>query len=174
MVLDRQAAASCYHCGNDMSACAGYDMDELYMLDLKTHTWELIVPKGSKPSARYLHTAVVIKDAMVIFGGNDKDCGDVWSFSFKSRRWSQLSKVAYAPSNERPLPTRQIQTLLVFHFHLHLPCRGCPVSVHRHKRQWVCCVKLLRCMCQSLVCAGCANVSRRAREHLCTLCSCSS
>ena len=73
--------------------CAGYDMDELYAFDLKAHTWELIVPKGSKPAARYLHTAVVIKDAMVIFGGSESALGDVWSFDFKSRRWTQLSKV---------------------------------------------------------------------------------
>ena len=68
-------------------------MDELYAFDLKAHTWELIVPKGSKPAARYLHTAVVIKDAMVIFGGSESALGDVWSFDFKSRRWTQLSKV---------------------------------------------------------------------------------
>ena len=72
---------------------AGYDMDELYMLDLKSRTWELITPKGSKPAARYLHSAVLLKDTMVIFGGNDKTCGDVWSFKFKSHRWTQLSKV---------------------------------------------------------------------------------
>ena len=71
-------------------------MDELYVFDLKSHTWEHIVPKGSKPAARYLHTAVVIKDAMVIFGGSDPALGDVWSFNFKSRRWTQLSKVQQA------------------------------------------------------------------------------
>lgn len=72
---------------------AGYDMDELYMFDLNSLTWEHILPKGSKPAARYLHTAVVIKDAMVIFGGSDAALGDVWSFNFDSRRWTQLSKV---------------------------------------------------------------------------------
>ena len=72
---------------------AGYDMDEMYAFDLKAHTWELIAPKGPKPAARYLHTAVVIKDAMVIFGGSESALGDVWSFNFKSRRWTQLSKV---------------------------------------------------------------------------------
>lgn len=68
-------------------------MDELYVFDLKKHTWELVVPKGSKPAARYLHTAVVVKDAMVIYGGSESALGDVWSFDFKSRRWTQLSKV---------------------------------------------------------------------------------
>lgn len=71
----------------------GYDMDELYMFDLNSLTWEHILPKGSKPAARYLHTAVVIKDAMVIFGGSDAALGDVWSFNFDSRRWTQLSKM---------------------------------------------------------------------------------
>jgi len=63
----------------------GYDMDELYMFDIKSHTW--------RPAARYLHSAVVVGDSMVIFGGNDKASGDVWSFNFATRRWKQLSKV---------------------------------------------------------------------------------
>ena len=74
---------------------AGYDMDELYMFDIASRKWELIVPKGPKPGARYLHTAVVVKDSMVVFGGNDKECGDVWNFKFSNRRWTQLSKVQF-------------------------------------------------------------------------------
>ena len=92
---------------------AGYDMDELYMFDLQTHAWELIIPKGAKPAARYLHTAVLIKDTMVIFGGNDKASGDVWSFKFKSRRWTQLSKVMHEPaylSSVPHIPSSQICT----------------------------------------------------------------
>ena len=72
-------------------------MDELYMFDIKSHVWELILPKGQKPAARYLHSAVVIGDCMVIFGGNDKASGDVWRFKFATRRWSQLSKVKIPP-----------------------------------------------------------------------------
>ena len=66
------------------------------MFDIASQTWELIVPKGPKPSARYLHTAVLVKDSMVVFGGNDKNNGDVWSFNFSNRRWTQLSKVQLA------------------------------------------------------------------------------
>ncbi len=71
----------------------GYDMDELYMFDIKSHSWEFVLPKGQRPAARYLHSAVVVGDSMVIFGGNDKASGDVWSFNFATRRWKLLSKV---------------------------------------------------------------------------------
>ncbi|KAA6426624.1 MAG: hypothetical protein FRX49_03734 [Trebouxia sp. A1-2] len=71
----------------------GYDMDELYVFDIKSHSWELVLPKGQRPAARYLHSAVVVGDSMVIFGGNDKASGDVWSFQFAARRWKLLSKV---------------------------------------------------------------------------------
>ncbi len=68
-------------------------MDELYMFDIKSHSWEFVLPKGQRPGARYLHSAVVVGDSMVIFGGNDKASGDVWSFNFATRRWKLLSKV---------------------------------------------------------------------------------
>ena len=51
-------------------------------------------PKGSRPSARYLHSAVVVGETMVVFGGYLEWQGDVWSFSFSSRRWTKLSEVS--------------------------------------------------------------------------------
>ena len=77
------------------SCCSvGYDMDELHMLDLKSGTWTSITTKGSKPAARYLHTAVLIDDAMVVYGGNNKACGDVWSFNLTQRSWTKISEVS--------------------------------------------------------------------------------
>lgn len=93
-------------------------MDELYAFDLKSLTWECIVPKGSRPAARYLHTAVVIKDAMVVFGGSDSALGDVWSFSFESRRWTQLSKVRQGTPPQLNGCHVCIQTTLAHMFHM--------------------------------------------------------
>ena len=70
-------------------------MDELYMYDFKAHTWTFINPRGKKPAPRYLHTAVVVGDAMLVFGGTDKNAGDVWSFSFKKSAWTRLSHVSF-------------------------------------------------------------------------------
>ena len=68
-------------------------MDELYVYDPKEHVWTLISPQGKKPAPRYLHTAVVVEDAMLVFGGTKKTDGDVWSFSFKKTTWSRLAQV---------------------------------------------------------------------------------
>lgn len=71
----------------------GADMDELYMYDPLKQTWTSISPRGKKPAPRYLHSAVVVGDAMLVFGGTEKTAGDVWSFSFKKLAWTRLSHV---------------------------------------------------------------------------------
>lgn len=68
-------------------------MDELYVYDPKEHIWTFISPRGKKPAPRYLHTAVVVGDAMLVFGGTKKTAGDVWSFSFRKTAWTRLSQV---------------------------------------------------------------------------------
>ncbi len=63
------------------------------MYDPDKHTWTFINARGNKPAARYLHTAVVVENAMLVFGGTEKAAGDVWSFSFKKLSWTRLSHV---------------------------------------------------------------------------------
>ena len=60
---------------------------------MRQHSWTRVQPRGSQPSARYLHSAVVVGDTMVVFGGFLEWQGDVWSFSFSSQRWTKLSEV---------------------------------------------------------------------------------
>lgn len=109
---------------------AGFDMDELYMFDIKSQTWEFIRPKGQKPAARYLHSAVVIGDCMVIFGGNDKASGDVWSFNLEIRRWKQLSQV---PPLLLSLPC---QTFMLSAVSVSFEWEQCIASAHTMPRQW--------------------------------------
>lgn len=71
----------------------GADMDELYVYNPEEHAWTFIRPRGKKPAPRYLHTAVVAADAMLVFGGTEQTAGDVWSFSFKKLAWTRLSHV---------------------------------------------------------------------------------
>lgn len=74
-------------------ATTGYEMDELHVFTLDTNTWTAVTTKGPRPAARYLHTAVLIDDAMVVYGGNSKALGDVWSFNLTQRTWTKLSEV---------------------------------------------------------------------------------
>ena len=73
--------------------CTGADMNELYVYNHEKHAWAFVSPRGKKPAPRYLHTAVVVADAMLVFGGTQKTAGDVWSFSFRKLAWTRLSHV---------------------------------------------------------------------------------
>lgn len=81
----------------------GTDMDELYVYDPKEHVWTFISPRGKKPAPRYLHTAVVVADAMLVFGGTQKTAGDVWSFNFKKMTWTRLSQVYTVKQHRHPV-----------------------------------------------------------------------
>lgn len=59
-------------------------------------SWTYVNVKGKRPSPRYLHSAVVVQDALLVFGGTLKTAGDVWSFSFKKHVWSKLANVSYS------------------------------------------------------------------------------
>lgn len=71
-------------------------------------TWEHVWPKkdtkGVKPSPRYLHTAVVYKDRMYVFGGYETDSYAIWKndlyeFDFKNRCFMPVND-----SGDKPTP----------------------------------------------------------------------
>ena len=64
------------------------------MYDPEKHSWTFMNARGKKPTPRYLHSAVVVDNAMLVFGGTEKTAGDVWSFSFKKLSWTRLSHVS--------------------------------------------------------------------------------
>ena len=69
-------------------------MDEVYMYDPGKHSWTFMNARGKKPAPRYLHSAVVVDNAMLVFGGTEKTAGDIWSFSFRKLSWNRLSHVS--------------------------------------------------------------------------------
>ena len=72
---------------------------ELWSLDLTSLAWEEMLPSTDGPDLRYGHGSAVSKrrGLMFIFGGRQLGtCGhvlfnDLWSYSFASNTWSQLS-----------------------------------------------------------------------------------
>ncbi len=64
------------------------------MYDPGKHSWTFMNARGKKPAPRYLHSAVVVDNAMLVFGGTEKTAGDIWSFSFRKLSWNRLSHVS--------------------------------------------------------------------------------
>ena len=86
-------------------------MDELYMYNPEEHAWKFVSPRGKKPAPRYLHTAVVVADAMLVYGGTEQTAGDVWSFSFKKLVWTKLSHVCNLLCNACSVHSRYLPLL---------------------------------------------------------------
>eukprot|EP01089_Gocevia_fonbrunei_P000771 TRINITY_DN10756_c0_g1_i1.p1 TRINITY_DN10756_c0_g1~~TRINITY_DN10756_c0_g1_i1.p1 ORF type:complete len:338 (+),score=62.43 TRINITY_DN10756_c0_g1_i1:72-1085(+) len=59
-----------------------------------SNTWEKVEAKGALPSTRAGHTAVIINNKMIVFGGNDingRYLNDLWSFEFSTATWTKVS-----------------------------------------------------------------------------------
>ena len=76
---------------------AGIEMGEgstnqLYRLDLTSHTWSKVAPAGALPAPRSFHAMVAVRGKLYVFGG----CGtagrlsDLHSFDCESGSWEQL------------------------------------------------------------------------------------
>ena len=82
---------------NKIFIYGGFDNDrnrlgDLRSYDIEKRRWELIQPNGTIPKARYLHSAVVYRDSMVLFGGSTgKDNNELFSFDFPTQTWSLMN-----------------------------------------------------------------------------------
>lgn len=74
--------------------------DTLYVLNMTTRVWHRIRPSDSArsgpwPKQRYLHTAAVISNFMVISGGQDRGSvhveGSFWVYHFDCDNWKMLN-----------------------------------------------------------------------------------
>ncbi|KAJ7326013.1 Multiple epidermal growth factor-like domains protein 8 [Desmophyllum pertusum] len=80
---------------------AGYSLtygllNDLQSYNLSSNTWSLVEVnqlKSSLPSARYLHSAVLHTDAMLIYGGLTEYSADdsLWLFNVTTLRWNKLT-----------------------------------------------------------------------------------
>ena len=108
----------------DFSLHAEDDMDDIWRYDPADNAWTFINVKGKKPEPRYLHTAVVVQDAMLVFGGTKKTAGEVWSFSFRKLAWSKLSNVSCLLVSKVARSSSALEMRLVFSKCLQL-LQGC-------------------------------------------------
>jgi len=76
-------------------------LNDLYYFDIDASTWHLVPPKGVVPAARYGHSAVIVNDTMLVYGGcgdkNQGAFGDVYSFSFASGEWKVVDVKGQVP-----------------------------------------------------------------------------
>ncbi|XP_065179747.1 host cell factor 1-like [Sycon ciliatum] len=124
----------------------GHRMNDLWMLDIKYMTWyEVSAGSGLPPSPRSLHTAVLIKDKMYVYGGwvplDPDDKYGTMSLAQAGatkllNRSSTATTDARAPSGGESLPNNE--------------------DLAEHEREWKCTNSLVR-----------YNLGTRAWESLC-------
>eukprot|EP01064_Diplonema_japonicum_P015417 TRINITY_DN2314_c0_g1_i1.p1 TRINITY_DN2314_c0_g1~~TRINITY_DN2314_c0_g1_i1.p1 ORF type:complete len:430 (+),score=66.43 TRINITY_DN2314_c0_g1_i1:79-1290(+) len=78
-------------------------LNDMWALDLSTYTWEAIVYSNifQIPEGRKGHTAVVLRDSMIVFGGGQDDRtlqNDLWEFNLKTSTWSEHVVTGFSPS----------------------------------------------------------------------------
>jgi Rab9 effector protein with kelch motifs len=68
-------------------------LSDLWRFDLTTHKWTKLRPIGRKPEARVYHTATVVRDAMIIYGGLDgKQCfSNMFLYNFHANTYTELN-----------------------------------------------------------------------------------
>jgi len=101
-----RAAHSCTVVGRKLFFFGGNDgaslFDDLYILDTETFHWTKVTnPRGTKPAARSGHSALLVKDKIVVFGGGGaggKPMSDVHYLNTRKMSWSQPNLIGTGPS----------------------------------------------------------------------------
>lgn len=94
----------------------GVRTNSTIVFDFETKTWqEVKLHSKSLPAPRAGHSAVVVDDAMYIFGGKDDEnekLKDLWRFDLNNQNWQQLD----SPDNS--VAARSGHSCCVFNNHL--------------------------------------------------------
>jgi hypothetical protein len=72
------------------------DMDEMIQnVPVSASGWSEIEPAGMIPSARSLHSAAILNDTLLVFGGYDgrERVNSFHAYSFAEKRWSPVSAI---------------------------------------------------------------------------------
>lgn len=74
----------------------GYDFyaKNIHEFNTVTQEWKMIEVKGNVPLKRFKHSAVVVGNNMIIYGGNstifEDVYNDVWSLNFETWKWKEI------------------------------------------------------------------------------------
>uniref|UniRef100_A0A914WP69 Kelch domain-containing protein 3 n=1 Tax=Plectus sambesii TaxID=2011161 RepID=A0A914WP69_9BILA len=83
---------------NDIDGASGL----LHEYDPVSNSWRLLPTMGRAPPARDGHSACVIDDLMVVFGGFEEEfqrfSQETFVFNFRTNRWSELKTFGVAPA----------------------------------------------------------------------------
>eukprot|EP00744_Colponema_vietnamica_P009123 GILI01012998.1.p1 GENE.GILI01012998.1~~GILI01012998.1.p1 ORF type:complete len:597 (-),score=121.30 GILI01012998.1:393-2183(-) len=75
--------------------------NDVHVFDIATSSWRAMVCSGPSPPTRTGHVAVVLKDAMYVYGGKETRGGnpssDVWRLSLRDYSWVRLHPGWFAP-----------------------------------------------------------------------------
>jgi len=75
--------------------------NDLWKYDNKANSWTRVYPGGPTPAGRWGHSADVLGNRMLVFGGSSQggvSLNDIWSLDFSTNTWQQLQTVINAPS----------------------------------------------------------------------------
>jgi len=87
----------------------GEKLNDFWKLDLRTYQWEQIQARGSAPTGRSGHSAVIYKDLMVVFGGMKditKETNDMFSYDFNTNTWIMFQ---YEHQVEDPISHEEVE-----------------------------------------------------------------
>jgi host cell factor len=74
---------------------------DMYCLELKTMTWELVMPITKGPAARMFHASTLVGRKLVIHGGWDGESAcldDIWIFDTETSAWMKPKTAGFAPT----------------------------------------------------------------------------
>eukprot|EP00026_Physarum_polycephalum_P007931 Phypoly_transcript_08003.p1 GENE.Phypoly_transcript_08003~~Phypoly_transcript_08003.p1 ORF type:complete len:508 (+),score=102.00 Phypoly_transcript_08003:88-1524(+) len=75
-------------------------LNDCYRINVDTRKFDKIEAKGSAPSPRYGHSAVLSKGKMYIFGGYDNSaltCNDLFAFTLETNTWEKIQAQGAIP-----------------------------------------------------------------------------
>lgn len=85
--------------GHDLS---NEKLDDFWKFDIASNKWSPIETSGHKPSGRNGHTAVVINNKLIVFGGIlevTKESDEIFIYDYATQKWSIL-ELYYSKAND--------------------------------------------------------------------------
>jgi len=89
---------------NKMIVFGGYNsqkkwLNEVYVYDVASDSWQLLQVTGSLPDPRVAHSAVLVDNKMVVFGGNNVNgfINNVFKLDLSTKVWTKVNAVGTPP-----------------------------------------------------------------------------